>query len=208
LAINQWYFITQSRQMTTKKRAVKFIIWILVIGIVASFAFYYYLRSSWNNFVTEKELTEFVTKVKFAKELPEEFYQLYEHEHPNTLSYSLNKQLLDGLISSDFTKSPSLLAAMISDTSRQDNDSTRISNRKAYTLAWKLEEETTQKECLNWVLENYKFDLYIHGINEVANFYYKKGVSELSDRELNDIIALMKKPSIVNVPDRSHEDMH
>ena len=78
---------------------------------------------------------------------------------------------------------------MISDISRQDTDSTKISNRKAYTLAWKLEEETTQKECLNWVLENYKFGLYIHGINEVANFYFKKGVPELSDRELSDVIA-------------------
>jgi membrane carboxypeptidase/penicillin-binding protein PbpC len=113
-----------------------------------------------------------------------------------------------GLISNDFTKSPSLLAAMISEHSRQDKDSTMIANRKAYTLAWKLEEETTQKECLNWVLENYKFDLYIHGITEVANFYYKKEVTALNDKELGDIIALMRKPSIVSVPDRSIEDLH
>ena len=158
--------------------------------------------------MSEKELTEFVTKVKYAKELPDRFYELYEQEHPNVLSFSLNRQIRSGLFSGDFTKSPSLLAAMISEISRKDNDSTRISNRKAYTLAWKLEEETTQKECLNWVLENYKFDLYIHGLDEVANFYYKKGVSQLSDRELSDIIALMKKPSIVSVPDRSNEVMY
>ena len=158
--------------------------------------------------MSEKELTEFVSKVKYAKELPDRFYELYEQEHPNVLSFSLSRQIRSGLFSGDFTKSPSLLAAMISEISRKDNDSTRISNRKAYTLAWKLEEETTQKECLNWVLENYKFDLYIHGLDEVANFYYKKGVSQLSDRELSDIIALMKKPSIVSVPDRSNEVMY
>ena len=194
--------------MTFKKRVLKFTIWILLIAVASSIIGYFYLKNSWESFVTEKELTEFVTKVKFAKELPERFYQLYEEEHPNILSYSLNHQIRSGVFSNDFIKSPSLLAAMISDISRQDNDSTKISNRKAYTLAWKLEEETTQKECLNWVLENYKFDLYIHGINELANFYYKKGVSELSDRELSDIIALMEKPSIVNVPDRSNEDLH
>ncbi|RKN80923.1 transglycosylase domain-containing protein [Ulvibacterium marinum] len=193
--------------MIYKKRAFKIIIWVLIIGISSPFFVHYYLRNTWEDFVTENELTEFVTKVKFAEELPDKFYQLYEQEHGNILSHSLNRQILNGLISNDFTKSPSLLAAMISDISRQDKDSSKISNRKAYTLAWKLEEETTQKECLNWVLENYKFDLYIHGIQEVANFYFRKGVSELSDRELSDVIALMKEPSIVNVPDRSEEDM-
>lgn len=194
--------------MAYKKRALKFFLWILFIGVMGALVSYYYLKSTWESFVTEKELIEFVTKVKFAEELPDRFYELYEQEHPNILSHSLNRQIRNGLISNDFTKSPSLLAAMISEISRQDMDSTKISNRKAYTLAWKLEEEASQKECLNWVLENYKFDLYIHGIHEVANFYFKKKVSELNDRELNDIIALMKKPSIVNVPDRSHEEMH
>ena len=193
--------------MNYKKGVLKAIIWIFIIGVAVSFFGYYYLKNTWDDFVTEKELTEFVTKVKFAKELPDRFYQLYEKENPNILSYGLNRQIFSGLFSSDFMKSPSLLAAMISDISRKDTDSTKISNRKAYTLAWKLEEETTQKECLNWVLENYKFDLYIHGINELANFYFKKEVSELSDRELNDIIALMKKPSIVSVPDRTDEGM-
>ncbi|MGB5668052.1 MAG: transglycosylase domain-containing protein [Maribacter sp.] len=194
--------------MTYKKRVLKFTIWVFIIAITSSILGYFYFRNTWESFVTEKELTEFVTKIKFAEELPERFCQLYEKEHPNILSKNLNQQIRSGLFSGGFAKSPSLLAAMISDISRQDSDSTKISNRKAYVLAWKLEEETTQKECLNWVLANYKFDLYIHGINEVANFYFKKGVSELSDRELSDIIALMKKPSIVNVPDRSNEDMY
>lgn len=194
--------------MAYKKRILKFTVLILGIGLLGAVLGYYYLINTWEGFVSEKELTEFVTKVKYAKELPDRFYELYEQEHPNVLSFSLSRQIRSGLFSGDFTKSPSLLAAMISEISRKDNDSTRISNRKAYTLAWKLEEETTQKECLNWVLENYKFDLYIHGLDEVANFYYKKGVSQLSDRELSDIIALMKKPSIVSVPDRSNEVMY
>ncbi|MGP1994333.1 transglycosylase domain-containing protein [Zobellia laminariae] len=194
--------------MTIKKKILKFTFLIVAVGLIFSLGYYYYLRSTWNSFVTEKELTEFVTKVKFAKELPERFYELYEQEYPNILTSSLNQQIGSGLFSKDFIKSPSLLAAMISEYSRQDKDSTRLSNKKAYVLAWKLEEQTTQKECLNWVLENYKFDLYIHGINEVSNFYFKKAIFDLSDRELQDIIALMQKPSIVNVPDRSNEDLH
>ena len=194
--------------MTRKKRVIKGVLWIVIIGIASLCIAYFYLRNSSRGFMTDKELTEFVTKVKFAEELPDRFYQLYEQEHPNILSDNLNQQILNGLFTGNFTKSPSLLAAMISEISRQDTDSTKISNRKAYTLAWKLEEQSTQRECLNWALANYKFDLYIHGINEVANFYFKKDVSNLSERELSDIIALMKKPSIISVPDRSEENMY
>ena len=190
------------------KRLFKIFVWILIIGVFSLFITYFYLKSTWQDVVTDDELTEIVTKIKFAKDLPDKFYELYEQEYPNMLSSSLNKQIFKGVFSNDFVKSPSLIASMISDLSRKDEDSTRISNRKAYTLAWKIEEQATQKECLNWALENYKFDLYIHGINEVAQFYYKKDVSKLTDRELNDIILLMKEPSIVNVPDRSNEEIH
>jgi len=191
--------------MLHKKGLIKLIVTLLVIVLLSPFIVQLYLKNTWDNFMSEKMLTEFVTKVKYANELPDRFYELYEEKHPDILSKNLNQQITSGLFSQHFTKSPSLLAAMISETSREDNDSTKISNRKAYTLAWKLEEETTQRECLNWVLENYKFDLYIHGIDEVANFYFKKGVADLEEKELADIIALMNKPSIIAVPDRSNE---
>jgi membrane carboxypeptidase/penicillin-binding protein PbpC len=194
--------------MTLRKRLIKFTIWIVLICISGLFLTYYYLKSTWTDVLTEEALTEFVTKIKFAEELPDRFYELYELEYPNALSYGVNQQLLKGMISNNSTKSPSILAAMISEISRKDSDSTKISNRKAYTLAWKLEAETTQKECLNWVLDNYKFDLYIHGLEEIASFYYKKNISELSDSELSDVITLMKKPSIINVPNREEIEQH
>ena len=195
----------------TKKILKGFLKVIVSISIIAALGFgitYYYLKSTWQNVISEDELTEIVTKVKFAKELPDKFYELYEQEYPGILSKNLNTQIAKGLISNNFVKSPSLLASTISKFTRKDEDSTHISNRKAYTLAWKLEEQTTQKECLNYALENYKFDLFIHGINEIAQYYYKKDVAKLTDRELSDIILLMKEPSIVNVPDRSKEEMH
>jgi hypothetical protein len=194
--------------MTFKKSFLKYIIWTLIIGFICVLLGYFYLKNTSESFVSEAELTEFVTKIKIAEELPDQFYLLYEKEHPNSLTKNLNENMLNVIFLDDFEKSPSLLAATISEISRQDSDTTKISNRKAYTLAWKIEEETTQRECLNWVLKNYKFDLYIHGINELATYYFKKEVSDLSDRELMDVIDLMTKPSIVHVPDRSNEKLY
>lgn len=193
--------------MKLKKRLLKITIWILVLAIATTFTTYY-LKGLWKDFVTEKELTELITKIKYTEELPERFYELYEEAYPDLLSSSLNTQVLNGFISNDFVKSPSILASSISELSRKDTDSTRISNKKAYVLAWKLEEQTTQKECLNWALNNYKFDLNIHGISEVAQFYYGKNISQLNDKDFKDIIELMKTPSLVVVQDRSDEAMY
>lgn len=193
-------------------RLVKKVLFILSISLtIISLTLFFFYRSfkyKWSDSEVENEVTELVTKIKIANELPQPFYELYENENPGSLTSSLNNQIIKGIGSGNFTKSPSLLAAMISELSRKDNDSTKISNKKAYGLAWYLEDEVTQKECLNWVLANYKFDLYIHGIEEVANFYYRKSAAQLTERELSDIIALMKKPSIVSVPDRSNEKLY
>lgn len=185
--------------MIFRKRILKFLTFLVFILVFIALGGYYYLKSTWGNFMTKNELTEFVTKVKFAEPLPDRFYELYEEEYPNVLSKNLNNQILKGVFSNNFIKSPSLIASIISDHSRKREDSLRVSNRKAYTLAWKLEEETTQKECLNWAVHNYKFHLAIHGIKEVAAFYYRKEVSELDEKELRGVITLMKNPSLTEI---------
>lgn len=187
--------------MKMGRKLIKFILGVLIVAILGLFLGYFYIKSSWDSVLSEDELTELVTKIKYSEELPERFFELYEETYPEVLSKSLNQQILDGL-TGDFVKSPSLLASSISEHTRMEEDSTHISNKRAYALAWKLEEETTQKECLNWALYNYKFALYIHGIDEVAQHYYRKGVTELNERELKDIIELMKTPSLISVPER------
>ena len=77
--------------MTFKKRVLKFIIWILLIGVCGSFLGYYYLRKYMGEFCDGKRIDRICNKSKVRKELPERFYQLYEQEHPNILSYSLNQ---------------------------------------------------------------------------------------------------------------------
>lgn len=185
------------------KKVFKILIYLVLIVILAGGIGYAYIRTNWSSFISENELTDFVTKIKYAEELPDRFYELYEEEYPEVLSKNLNSQLTHTFISGEFVKSPSILAASISDFGRRDSDSLRVSNRKVYSLAWKLEEETTQKECLNWVVNNYKFGYSIHGINDVAAFYYHKQVSELSDQELINVISLMKRPSVTKIIDKS-----
>lgn len=186
--------------MRSIKKLFKFVIGILVIGVFGAILSCFYLKSTWKDIVSEDELTEFVQRVELADELPERFYVLYNQAYPDVFNRNLNEQVARGLFSKNFTKSPSVLAAMISKHSRKDNDSTRISDKKAYVLAWKLEDATSQKQCLNWVLDNYQFSVEFKGIKDIARYYFVKEVQYLTDKEIKDIIQLMKKPSLVSIP--------
>ncbi|TYA74115.1 transglycosylase domain-containing protein [Seonamhaeicola marinus] len=186
--------------MKVFKKLLKVVVWILIIGVFCSVVSYFYLKSTWKEVISEEELTELVDRIEFADELPDRFYDLYNEAYPEVLETNLNKQVVKSFFSKDFVKSPSVLASMISKHSRVDGDSTKISDKKAYVLAWKLEDATTQKQCLNWVLDNYQFSVQFKGIKDIARYYFVKEVHALTDEEIKAVIKLMKTPSLVSIP--------
>ncbi|WP_299548769.1 transglycosylase domain-containing protein [Seonamhaeicola sp.] len=188
--------------MRLRKKLLKFAIWFIVVGVFGLCSTYFYLKSTWRDVLSEEELDELVARIEFADDLPERFFELYEEAYPGVMTTTLNKQMMKSVFSNDVIKSPSLLASTISKLSRVDGDSTRISRRKAYVLAWKLEEVADQKQCLNWALKNYQFTPEFKGVDNIARYYYVKDLHSLNDEELKSIITLMKKPSLVSIPKR------
>lgn len=187
--------------MKRLRKLLKLIIWFISVAGFVFIIGYFYLRGSWREAVTEEELSELVDEIKVADELPNRFYELYEERYKKALSKTLNEQIIKGVFG-NFTKSPSLLVSSISKHSRVDGDSTRLSNKKIYALAWKIEQETSQRQCLNWVLKNYQFDIRFKGIEDIAYWYYNKNVHDLNDKELKGVIMLMDKPSLVFIPEK------
>ncbi len=190
------------------KKSLKFVAVIIIFCVFTVFLGYHYLKTTSDDFISDDELEEFIARVEFADKLPERFYELYEEAYPDALSTSLNKQLVKGVFSENYIKSPSILASTISKFSRVEGDSTRISRKKAYILAWKLEEKMSQKECLNWALHNYQFTVDFKGVNRISQFYFTKPLQSLNDKELKDIIRLMKKPSLVSLPQKGPLGSH
>lgn len=174
---------------------------VVILGIVIS---YFYLKSTWKDVLTEQEFNTLITDIKQAEDLPNTFYKLYEEEYPNALNTSLNEQIVKGYFSDGFTKSPSILASIVSKYSRKDTDTTKISNKKAYVLAWKLEEETTQKQCLNWALKNFQFTKEFKGIKDIEDYYFAKDVTQFTNNDFKLLITLIKKPSLVRLTPREH----
>ena len=73
-------------------------------------------------------------------------------------------------------------------------------------LAVKLEDDVTQKECINWIVSNYDFLENQIGISNASKFYYKKDISKLSDAEMATLALIFKNSSLYN-PKRNPDGM-
>ena len=189
-------------QPTKKTNKLRFRV--IIIGIFIVLIGYQYLKTTWKKFITEKQLIELISEIKSSKDLPNRFYELYDKEYPKSLDYSTNKLLLKNLFSKEKYNSPSITASIISGFSTNHNRDSRLTKPREYILSLKLEEETTQKQCLNWVTEKYDFTNRIIGIENASMFYFQKDLEKLNDEELTKLIVIMINPSLYN-PSRRKE---
>jgi hypothetical protein len=171
---------------------------LIVLSFIFCFAFvflvgsYFYVKSTWSEKITTTELEKIVYEIKTAEKLPERFYELYEKEYPNSLTYDLEKQIFLSLLSDKRISIPSL------DLCRMQRYSSIHSGISPYLIAAKVEESTNQRECLNRVLEKFDFLNLQIGIENASRFYFNKEILDLNDKEIVGIIVLMKNPSLYN----------
>ena len=67
-----------------------------------------------------------------------------------------------------------------------------------YVLAWKLEKEFTQKQCLDYYVRNFDFAQNKIGINAASNYYFNKEISELNFDENATLAIMLKNPFLYN----------
>ena len=77
------------------KKSLKFWKQVLIVITLLIIGIYIYTKNYWKKFSTEEKISELVIEIKRAEKLPEEFYEIYEIENPNSLTYNLNRQILN-----------------------------------------------------------------------------------------------------------------
>lgn len=171
-----------------------------IIVVLLFIVLYFYTKNYWKNFTNETEISELVSEIKKADSLPEKFYELYEVEDPKSLTYDLNQQIITQIFSSNYRMSPSSQVALVLRLSLKKNKS--FDNRRYIlldiSLSWKIESQTTQKECLNWLAENSDFLYNTVGIKQASLRYFEKELAELNERELASLVIMMNNPSLYN----------
>jgi len=171
---------------------------LLIVGLLFFIGFYIYAKNYWKNFATETQIKELISEIKTAEELPEKFYELYEIENPNTLTYGLNRLMITSVFKSTFYKPPSSIVALISEISRDYKGSFHRHKLREISLSWKIENGASQRECLNWVANRFDFVNMALGIKQASNLYFKKEISELTEKELASLVIMMNNASLYN----------
>lgn len=128
-----------------------------------------------------------ISEIKSAPTLPNRFYDIYNQIY----SGALENGQLHYLLNRDNTDSecPCRLAAY---------ELLSIYDIQLITATFWLENQVTQKECLNYYMSDFKFGNNISGIFEASIFYYQKDIVELDNREIIELLIMMRNPALYN----------
>lgn len=139
-----------------------------------------------------------VKEIKNAEKLPERFYKIYETQNPNSLTYSLKKQMFMALLTSNFRKPPSSQVAVYTILLWNNNISSRNYKLREISFSWKIESQVSQRECLNFIVNKEGFLYGIKGIKKASKKYFDKKLEDLNDKELASLVLMMKNPRMYN----------
>ena len=172
------------------KKLLRFLFKTIILILLIGFIFIQFLKSDFNNPFDQNRLAELKSEIKDAKSITSDFTKAYEIVNPIT---NTNGILFDGLKEDYKRECPCLNVARMSFIYGEN----RLLGNE-YVLAWKLEKEFTQKQCLDYYVRNFDFAQNKIGINAASNYYFKKEISELNFDENVTLAIMLKNPFLYN----------
>lgn len=162
-------------------------IFILGIGLYVGYVF-----SDLNRDIDKEKVQLIISEIKAAKEHDEKLIVMYNKVHKNALEKSSWRNLWDW-IWGDYNECPCF------DIVRRSyiNKRHKIAEND-FAVSVKIEKEVSQRDCLNFIFEDFDYLYNNEGVDEAAEFYFQKSVNELSDEELIGLIIMQKNPSLYN----------
>jgi membrane carboxypeptidase/penicillin-binding protein PbpC len=157
--------------------------------------FYILLSSTWRLDFTNNEIEPYIKEIKQAENLPNLFYELYNIDNNNSLESGTFKYLTNSLNSSSSPPVSIWIARMMFIPKRKNRILPKILQ---LSLATKIEKETSSKQQLNFMLKRTDFVNGQIGVENAANFYFKKELIELNQEEIATLIVMTRNPSLYN----------
>jgi len=162
------------------RKSIKYSI-VVFLALAVVVYIYFTKYTYWK--MDEKARDEIVCAIQSAESLPDKFYELYNKIYPN----SLNKGQLYYLLNRDKENSecPCRLAGYNISAS---NDIHLVN------ITFWLEDQVSQKECLNYYSTNVDLLYNIKGVKQASEYYFNKSINDMSDHELIELIVMMENP--------------
>jgi len=143
-------------------------------------------------FIDGKTRNSIINSIEEAPELPDNFMRVYTTLYPESINNSFYHLLYDSLKGEHYELLPRSVAYDFS-----------ASVHKANFFKWAafsmyINNNTSREECLQAIMWRYDFTHNCIGVDQAAQFYYRKPLVSLNDDEMIGIIAMYKNPSLFN----------
>ncbi|MEM8525307.1 MAG: transglycosylase domain-containing protein [Bacteroidota bacterium] len=177
-------------------------LWCFVIALSISVLYLRYIFSDFNQSVDHQRVDLLIEEIKSAEIYGEVVYDTYNQIYDEALERSyLGKFTYD--LFGKIKECPCYTVASATSSTIINYSSNHLAENR-YNIARILEEQVSQKECLNYILANFNYSYNKIGIGEAARFYYQKELNDLEQKELVGLLIMEKNPMIYN-PKRSPE---
>lgn len=150
-----------------------------------------------NNKVEELEKSGLVEKIEEAKsdafELPPRFYEIYSIMKPNVFKYNFLEQALFTDRRGDCPCYQNWYWLYIfSSTNRFERYFNKL------LVVFYMEDNLTQQQCFAYNMWRMDFLYGTSGVCEASEFYFNKGLDELNDGEIINLLLMFDSPSLYN----------
>lgn len=150
-----------------------------------TFLFLQYLKSDLNQGIPKAELELLKAEIRLAKALPKPFLESYISV--NSIG-GTSKNLFDQTLGKEPSACPCLDVARIT-LNHNPTNKTVLGN--AYVLAWKLEREFSQQQCLNYLASILDFHYQNIGIDAAAQYYFNRSIDSLNQEQRMTLIRML-----------------
>ena len=165
--------------------------------------FYIILFNIWRINFSDTEIEPYISEIKQAEKLPELFYELYNLDTNNSLEYGTLNYLTKSFSRTKNHQPVSIwLARMIYIPKLTSKAYPKILKLEL-SLATKIENETSSKEQLNFMLKQIDFVNGQVGVKSAAKYYFYKELNELNKTEVANLIVMTRNPSFYNPKKRA-----
>ena len=176
----------------TIKKLLKISIWISGIFIFIVGLYIGYVFSNLNQDIDKEKVELIISEMKAAKVHDEKLISMYNKIHKNALEKSSWRNLWDWIWGEN-NECPCFDAVRKTYINKRhkiaEND---------FAVSIKIEREVSQRDCLNFIFEDFNYLYNNEGVDEASEFYFQKSVNELNDDELIGLIIMQKNPLLYN----------
>lgn len=179
-------------------RVFKRIIFFSFLFLVLSFiGFVIYLENAIDWVMTEERQAQVFSRIENSPKLPKSFHKTMKKYYPEISQQTLWGLFYDKIISGFTWGNKKVKTCWCKEIYTHP-----FANNKPFLYDWiisfEIEDRFSQKRCLDYVMFTEYFGKDVNGIKNASQFYYKKDLEDLNEKEILELSVIRIAPNRYN----------